>query len=201
MAPEATSLAGIVQAGSSLPSRISRAISFDSLRYQVPSSSSIAGNAALPVPSLTAVRFFRASQGSGTTSYGTPWSISAFSTFQHGCPSSLTHWLPQRCSLIVMGATIRLVRAVFDLRPAEWAETLAVLQSVSLADTRSPVRAQVVEVDGARVTIGFPGLDGETRAQQLLAGCISGEWADRGDFESCRLVSAEWPEGLPGPQF
>ena len=93
------------------------------------------------------------------------------------------------------------MRAVFDLRPVEWAETLAVLQSVSLADVRSEVRAQVVEVDGTRVTIDFPALDGETSAEQLLTACIAGEWADRGDFESCRLLSVEWPDGFPGPAF
>jgi ribulose-bisphosphate carboxylase large chain len=93
------------------------------------------------------------------------------------------------------------VRAVFDLRPVEWAETLAVLQSVSLADVRSELRARVVDVDGTLVTVDFPSLDGETSAEQLLAGCIAGEWADRGDFESCRLVSVEWPDGFPGPAF
>jgi hypothetical protein len=102
---------------------------------------------------------------------------------------------------MVMGATIRPVRAVFDLRPPEWAETLAVLQSVSLVAARSPARAQVVGSDGTHVTLDFPALDGETSAEQLLAACISGEWADRGDFESCRLLSVEWPEGLLGPQF
>jgi 3-oxoisoapionate-4-phosphate decarboxylase len=93
------------------------------------------------------------------------------------------------------------VRAVFDLRPVEWAETLAVLQSVSLADVRSEVRARVVDVDGTLVTLDFPALDGETSPEQLLAACIAGEWADRGDFESCRLVSVDWPEGFPGPAF
>jgi 3-oxoisoapionate-4-phosphate decarboxylase len=93
------------------------------------------------------------------------------------------------------------VRAVFDLRPVEWAETLAVLQSVSLADVRSELRARVLDVDGTLVTFDFPALDGETSAEQLLTGCIAGEWADRGDFESCRLVSVEWPDGFPGPAF
>jgi ribulose 1,5-bisphosphate carboxylase large subunit-like protein len=93
------------------------------------------------------------------------------------------------------------VRAVFDLRPVEWAETLAVLQSVSLADVRSDVRAGVVDVEGTLVTIDFPALDGETSAQQLLAACIAGEWADRGDFESCRLLSVEWSDGFAGPAF
>ena len=97
--------------------------------------------------------------------------------------------------------TIRPVRAVFDLRPVEWAETLAVLQSVSLADVRSEVRARVLDVDGTLVTIDFPSLDGETSAEQLLAACIAGEWADRGDFESCRLLSVEWPSGFSGPAF
>jgi ribulose 1,5-bisphosphate carboxylase large subunit-like protein len=100
-----------------------------------------------------------------------------------------------------MAATIRLVRAVYDLRPPEWAETLAVLQSVSLADVHSEVRACVVDVDGTRVTIDFPSLDGETSAEQLLAACVAGEWADRGDFQSCRLLSVEWPDALPGPAF
>ena len=93
------------------------------------------------------------------------------------------------------------MRAVFDLRPVEWAETLAVLQSVSLADVRSDERARVLDVDGTLVTLDFPALDGETSAEQLLAACVAGEWADRGDFESCRLVSVEWQDGLPGPAF
>jgi 3-oxoisoapionate-4-phosphate decarboxylase len=93
------------------------------------------------------------------------------------------------------------VRAVFDVRPVEWAETLAVLQSVSLADVQSEVRARVVAVDGTLATLDLPALDGETSAEQLLAACVSGEWADRGDVESCRLVSVDWPAGLPGPAF
>ncbi len=93
------------------------------------------------------------------------------------------------------------MRALFDLRPVEWAETLAVLQSVSLADVHSDVRARVVEVERTLVTLDFPALDGETSAEQLLAACIAGEWADRGDFESCRLLSVEWHDGFPGPAF
>jgi Ribulose bisphosphate carboxylase large chain, catalytic domain len=93
------------------------------------------------------------------------------------------------------------VRAVFDVRPVEWAETLAVLQSVSLADVDSEVRARVVAVDGTLATLELPALDGETSAEQLLAACVSGEWADRGDVASCRLVSVEWPAGLAGPAF
>jgi len=87
------------------------------------------------------------------------------------------------------------------VRPVEWAETLAVLQSVSLGAVASEVRARVVATDGTQVTLDFPALDGEASAEQLLAVCVSGEWADRGDVESCRLVSVEWPDALPGPAF
>jgi 3-oxoisoapionate-4-phosphate decarboxylase len=93
------------------------------------------------------------------------------------------------------------VRAVYEIRPPAWGETLAILQSVSLPDGPAHVRARVVEVEGERVTIDFPALDRETSAEQLLAACVAGEWADRGDVESCRLVEVEWPDRLPGPAF
>jgi ribulose-bisphosphate carboxylase large chain len=72
---------------------------------------------------------------------------------------------------------------------------------VSLPDGPERVRARVVDVQGERVTLDFPALDGETSAEQLLAACVAGEWADRGDMDSCRLVGVDWPEGLPGPTF
>jgi hypothetical protein len=93
------------------------------------------------------------------------------------------------------------VRAVYEIRPPGWGETLAILQSVSLPDGPERVRARVVEVEGERVTVDFPALDGETSAEQILAVCVAGEWADRGDVESCRLVEVAWPDGLPGPAF
>jgi Ribulose bisphosphate carboxylase large chain, catalytic domain len=93
------------------------------------------------------------------------------------------------------------VRAVYEIRPPAWGETLAILQSVSLPDGPKQVRARVVEVEGERVTVEFPALDGETSAEQLLVACVAGEWADRGDVEWCRLVEVEWQEGLPGPAF
>ena len=93
------------------------------------------------------------------------------------------------------------MRAVYEIRPPAWGETLAILQSVSLPGGPEAVRARVVDVDGERVTVDFPALDGEASAEQLLAACVAGEWADRGDMESCRLVEVEWPEGLPGPAF
>jgi 3-oxoisoapionate-4-phosphate decarboxylase len=93
------------------------------------------------------------------------------------------------------------VQATYEIRPVAWAETLAVLQSVSLPEGPEPVRARVVSVDGERATIEFPALEGEVNAEQLLAACVAGEWADRGDFEHCRLVDVAWPEGLGGPAF
>jgi 3-oxoisoapionate-4-phosphate decarboxylase len=93
------------------------------------------------------------------------------------------------------------VRAVYEIRPPTWGATLAIRQSVSLPDGPERVRARVVDVDGERVTVDFPALDGETSAEQLLAACVAGEWADRGDFESCRLVAVDWPDELPGPAF
>jgi len=93
------------------------------------------------------------------------------------------------------------MRAIYEIRPPSWGETLAILQSVSLPDGPEDVRGRVVAIEGERVTVEFPALDGETGAEQLLAACIAGEWADRGDFESCRLVGVDWPEGLPGPAF
>jgi ribulose-bisphosphate carboxylase large chain len=72
---------------------------------------------------------------------------------------------------------------------------------VSLPDGPEQVRARVVDVEGERVTVEFPALDGETSAEQLLAACVAGEWADRGDVESCRLVEVDWPAELPGPAF
>ena len=93
------------------------------------------------------------------------------------------------------------MRAVFEIRPPAWGETLAILQSVSLPNGPDRVRAHVVAVEGERVTIDFPALEGETSAEQLLAACVAGEWADRGEVELCRLVEVEWPEGFPGPAF
>ncbi len=93
------------------------------------------------------------------------------------------------------------MRAVYEIRPPAWGETLAILQSVSLPGGPERVRARVVDVDSELVTVDFPALDGETSAAQLLAACVAGEWADRGDVESCRLVAVDWPEELPGPAF
>jgi ribulose 1,5-bisphosphate carboxylase large subunit-like protein len=91
------------------------------------------------------------------------------------------------------------VRATYEVRPPEWAETLAVLQSVSLPEGPEDVRARVVDVDGDRVRVEFPALDEGFDVEQLLAVCVAGEWADRGDMEACRLLEIEWPDVFPGP--
>jgi ribulose-bisphosphate carboxylase large chain len=93
------------------------------------------------------------------------------------------------------------MRATYEVRPPAWAETLAVLQSVSLPQGPDDVRARVVEVDGPRVQIEFPALDGVHDPEQLLAACVAGEWADRGDLEKCRVLEVEWPDGFAGPAF
>ena len=66
------------------------------------------------------------------------------------------------------------MRAVYEIRPSAWGESLAILQSVSLPDGPEHVRAHVVDVEAERVTIEFPALDRETSAEQLLAACVAG---------------------------
>jgi hypothetical protein len=93
------------------------------------------------------------------------------------------------------------VRATYELNPPGWADTLAILESTSLPDGPEAVRARVEEVDGNRVTIDFPALDEPVGVGALVSSVIAGEWADRGDFRSCRLVHVEWPSWLPGHRF
>jgi ribulose 1,5-bisphosphate carboxylase large subunit-like protein len=92
------------------------------------------------------------------------------------------------------------VKAIYEVDPPEWGETLAALESTSLADGPEAVRARVVSVDGARVTLDFPALDEPLGVAALLS-CITGEWADRADVRRCRLVEVEWPTWLPGNAF
>ena len=93
------------------------------------------------------------------------------------------------------------VRATFELDPPEWAERLAVLESVGLADAEVDVRARVVEQREGTATLEFPALADETDATVLVSTLLAGEWADRADVRSCRLVAVDWPGGLPGPAF
>ena len=91
------------------------------------------------------------------------------------------------------------MRATFEIDPPEWAETLAVLESTSLADGPEAVRARVEHADGNRVTLDFPALDEAVGVGALLS-CLLGEWADRADVHRVRLVDVEWPAWLPGPR-
>ena len=93
------------------------------------------------------------------------------------------------------------VRATFELDPPEWAERLAVLESVGVANAAVDARARVVEQRGGTATLEFPALEGETDASVLVSTLVAGEWADRADVRSCRLVAVDWPGGLPGPAF
>jgi ribulose 1,5-bisphosphate carboxylase large subunit-like protein len=93
------------------------------------------------------------------------------------------------------------VRATYELDPPGWAHTLAILESTSLADGPAAVRARVDHVEGNRVTIDFPALDEPLGVAALVSSVVAGEWADRGDFRSCRLVHVEWPQWLPGHRF
>jgi ribulose-bisphosphate carboxylase large chain len=93
------------------------------------------------------------------------------------------------------------VRATFELDPPEWAERLAVLESVGLPNAEVDVRARVVEQHEGTATLEFPALVEETDASVLVSTLVAGEWADRADVRSCRLVAVDWPNGLPGPAF
>ena len=93
------------------------------------------------------------------------------------------------------------VRATFEVDPPEWAERLAILESVGLADADVDARAQVVDQRGGTATLEFPALAEETDAGVLVSALVAGEWGDRADMRSCRLVAVEWPPGLPGPAF
>ena len=93
------------------------------------------------------------------------------------------------------------LRATYELDPPEWAERLAVLESVGLPDAETDARARVVDQRGGTAVLEFPALARETDATVLVSSVLAGEWADRAEVRSCRLVGVEWPEGLPGPAF
>jgi ribulose 1,5-bisphosphate carboxylase large subunit-like protein len=93
------------------------------------------------------------------------------------------------------------LRATYRLDPPEWAEQLAVLESVGLPDAATDARARVVDRGDGAVTIEFPALAGETDATVLVSSVVAGEWADRADMRSCHLVNVEWTSGFPGPAF
>ncbi len=93
------------------------------------------------------------------------------------------------------------LRARYWVDPPEWAARLAVLESVGLVDAETGARARVVAQERDEVTLEFPALAGETDATVLVSSLVAGEWGDRADMRSCRLVGVDWPAALPGPAF
>src|SRR3954462_2985698 len=80
-------------------------IAFDSSRYHEPSSNWMCGYFRWPVPPKTSL-CLALLDGPGTRSYSMPMSMSAFSTFQHGCPLIFTHCCEQRCNLTAIGSSL-----------------------------------------------------------------------------------------------
>src|ERR671924_560689 len=94
------------------------------------------------------------------------------------------------------------IRVTYEIEPTEAAETLALIESVGRADGPEHVRGRVVAVDGSRATLEFPEENSGGDVTLLVSSLIAGEWADSAAFRRCRLVEAEWPQGLlPGPAF
>jgi ribulose-bisphosphate carboxylase large chain len=94
------------------------------------------------------------------------------------------------------------IRVIYEIEPTEAAETLALIESVGRADGPAHVRGRVVAVDGSRATLEFPEENSGGDVTLLVSSLIAGEWADSAAFRRCRLVEAEWPQGLlPGPAF
>jgi ribulose 1,5-bisphosphate carboxylase large subunit-like protein len=94
------------------------------------------------------------------------------------------------------------IRVIYEIEPTEAAETLALIESVGRADGPEHVRGRVVAVDGSRATLEFPEENSGGDVTLLVSSLIAGEWADSAAFRRCRLVEAEWPQGLlPGPAF
>jgi 3-oxoisoapionate-4-phosphate transcarboxylase/hydrolase len=94
------------------------------------------------------------------------------------------------------------LRATYELAPAEAAETLALIESVGRADGPEHVRAHVVECEHGRAVLDFPDANWGRDVTLLVSSLLAGEWADASVFTRCRLVGVEWPRGLlPGPAF
>jgi ribulose-bisphosphate carboxylase large chain len=94
------------------------------------------------------------------------------------------------------------IRAIYELDPAEGAETLALIESVGRADGPEHVRGKVVAVERDRAVLEFPETNWGADVSLLVSSLLAGEWADSAAFTRCRLVEVEWPAGLlPGPAF
>lgn len=94
-----------------------------------------------------------------------------------------------------------MVRVTYELEPADWAEELARIESVGLPDGPAAVRGEVVAVEDGRAVLEFPDRNWGGDVTLLVSALLAGEWADSAEVTRCRLVSLEWPDGLPGPAF
>jgi ribulose 1,5-bisphosphate carboxylase large subunit-like protein len=94
------------------------------------------------------------------------------------------------------------IRVTYELDPPEAAETLALIESVGRADGPEEVRGRIVTLDGDRAVLEFPERNWGANVALLVSALVAGEWTGSAAFKRCRLVEAEWPEGLfPGPAF
>ena len=95
-----------------------------------------------------------------------------------------------------------MIRAIYEVEPAEAAETLALIESVGRADGPEHVRGRVVARDDGRAVLEFPEANSGGDVTLLVSSLLAGEWADSSAFKRCRLLEVEWPPGLfRGPAF
>lgn len=95
-----------------------------------------------------------------------------------------------------------MIRATFELEPAEAAHELARIESTGLAEGPESVRARVGAVADGAATIEIPAGNTGGDVALLVSSLFAGEWADSTAFRRCRLVAVDWPDGLlPGPAF
>jgi ribulose-bisphosphate carboxylase large chain len=94
------------------------------------------------------------------------------------------------------------IRATYEIEPAEAAESLALLESVGRADGPEHVRGRVASHEGNRAVLEFPESNWGADVTLLVSSLFAGEWADSAAFTRCRLVQVEWPSGFfRGPAF
>jgi ribulose-bisphosphate carboxylase large chain len=94
------------------------------------------------------------------------------------------------------------VRVTYELDPLGAAETLALVASVGHADGPESARGHVVSTGDGRAVLEFPEENWGGDVTLLVAALFAGEWADLAGLTRCRLVAADWPDGLfRGPAF
>ena len=94
------------------------------------------------------------------------------------------------------------IRVTYELEPIEAAEALALVASVGHADGPDAVRGRVASAADGRAVLEFPEANWGGDVSLLVSSLLAGEWADLAEIACCRLVAAEWPDGLfRGPAF